>query len=73
MSEEHFDNENPEVEQEQNENLDIKVPFDPNLIKVNTKPMTIGEIIDLLQHNEVKLFTEYQRLPDLWDDSKKVY
>lgn len=62
---------NPEIEPEGNENLDIKVPFDPNLIKVSTKPMTLGEIIDMLQHGEVNLFTEYQRLPDLWDDVKK--
>lgn len=67
MSEEH----NEEIEREENENLDIKVPFDPNLIKVSTKPMTLGEIIDMLEHREVNLFTEYQRLPDLWDDVKK--
>ena len=60
-----------DIEPENNENLEIKIPFDPNLIKISTKPMTLGQIIDMIQNNKVNLFTEYQRLPDLWNDVKK--
>jgi hypothetical protein len=32
---------------------------------------TIGQIIDSLLHDEIKIDTEFQRLPDLWEDTKK--
>ncbi|MCU0438982.1 MAG: DUF262 domain-containing protein [Raineya sp.] len=49
----------------------IEAPFDPNLIQVSSQPLTIGDIIDRLEHNEIKLDTEFQRLPDLWNNTKK--
>lgn len=54
-----------------NENTFIVSPFDPNKIKVRTLPSTIGQIIDDLQDNIINLDTEFQRLPNLWDDKKK--
>lgn len=55
-----------------NDNTIISVPFDPNKIKVRTLPTTIGQIIDDLQYDVINLDTEFQRLPNLWDNSKKV-
>lgn len=60
-----------EVEIEDNENTVITEPFDPNSIKVSTHPHTLGDIIDRLEHGEIMLDTEFQRRPDLWNNTKK--
>ena len=49
----------------------IKTPFDPNKIRVRTAPSSIGQIIDDLEDGIINLDTEFQRLPDLWNDEKK--
>lgn len=59
------------VEDEVQGSVEINVPFNPNDIKIKTQPFTIGQILDLLEHGEIKLDTEFQRLPNLWDDRKK--
>lgn len=59
------------VEAENNEDIVIDVPFNPNDIKVQTQPLTLGDIIERLEYNEIKLYSEFQRLPNLWDDTKK--
>ncbi len=60
-----------EVEQEYNEDVVIMAPFDPNDVVINTPPMNMGDIIDRLEHNEIKIDTEFQRLPNLWNLTKK--
>ena len=59
------------VELENNEDIVIDVPFNPNDIKVQTQPLTLGDIIERLEYKEIKLYSEFQRLPNLWDDTKK--
>lgn len=59
------------VEEENNEDIVIDVPFNPNDIKVQTQPLTLGDIIERLEYKEIKLHSEFQRLPNLWDDTKK--
>lgn len=59
------------VEAENNEDIVIDVPFNPNDIKVQTQPLTLGDIIERLEYKEIKLYSEFQRLPNLWDDTKK--
>ncbi|SHH51042.1 DUF262 domain-containing protein [Flavobacterium johnsoniae] len=54
-----------------NELSDIETPFDPNKIKVRTTPSHIGQIINDLEDNFINLNTEFQRLPNLWNDTKK--
>jgi len=49
----------------------IEVPFNPNDIKVTTQPLTLGDLIERLQENEIRLNSEFQRLPDLWNNTKK--
>ncbi|NLR79671.1 DUF262 domain-containing protein [Chitinophaga eiseniae] len=67
-----FENGSNEVEQEiGNDEVTIKVPFDPNTIKVNSRPFTIGQILDDILENIIDLDTEFQRLPGLWDTKKK--
>jgi len=60
-----------EVEAENNEDVVIEVPFNPNDIKVQTQPLTLGDILERLEYKEIKLYSEFQRLPNLWDDTKK--
>ncbi|MCE7060661.1 DUF262 domain-containing protein [Dyadobacter sp. CY343] len=54
-----------------NEEVVIKVPFNPTTIKVDTRPYSIGQIISDLQDGVIDFDTEFQRLPDLWDAQKK--
>ncbi len=54
-----------------NDTVTIKVPFDPNKIKVRTTPSSIGQIINDLEDNFIDLDTEFQRLPNLWNNIKK--
>jgi hypothetical protein len=66
------DDVNKEIEQELgNEEVTIKVPFDPNSIKVNARPFMIGQILDDLTDKVIDLDTEFQRMPGLWDYRKK--
>lgn len=53
------------------ESGDITEPFDPNLIKVETQQVTLLHIIERLKHNEINLFTEFQRRKDLWDSTRQ--
>ena len=62
---------NKEIELEKNDSVVIDVPFNPNDIKVSTQPLTLGDLIDRLEHDEIKLDTEFQRGMDLWSLTKK--
>ena len=57
--------------EEGNDEVVIDIPFDPNKIKVYSKPYSVGQIVQDLQDKIIDLDTEFQRLPDLWDDVKK--
>nr|WP_295930642.1 DUF262 domain-containing protein [uncultured Dyadobacter sp.] len=73
MEEQIFDEDlNRDIEPEAgNEDVVIKVPFNPTTIKVDTRPYSIGQIINDLQDGVIDFDTEFQRLPDLWDAQKK--
>lgn len=61
-----------DVEKEiSNDLVEMDVPFDPNKIKIRTSPSTVGNIISDLQDGFIDQNTEFQRLPNLWDDVKK--
>lgn len=60
-----------DIETEDNEEMDIEIPFNPNDIKVRTQHLNIGDLVDRLEHNEIKMDTEFQRLAHLWNDTKK--
>ncbi len=62
---------NEEVEKEQgNEDIKIEVPFDPSEINIKIVPRNIGQLVELLEDNQI-LIPKYQRLPNLWSDTKK--
>ena len=63
-------NEN-DIENEDNDNIVIEIPFNPADIKVSSQPLTLGDLIDRLEYKEIKLHSEFQRLPNLWNNTKK--
>lgn len=63
--------EDSKIEQELgNEDITIEVPFNPNDIKINILPKNIGQLVELLEDNQI-LIPKYQRLPNLWSPTKK--
>ena len=63
--------ENEEIESELgNEDIKIEVPFDPSEINIKIIPRNIGQLVELLEDNQI-LIPDYQRLPNLWSETKK--
>lgn len=61
----------PEIEVEEgNENIKIDIPFNPEEINIKIIPRNIGQLVELLEDNQI-LIPKYQRLPNLWNDTKK--
>jgi Protein of unknown function DUF262 len=64
--------ENEDVEEELgNEDVPIKIPFDPNKIKVRLIPYSIGQLVEDIKDGVINLETEFQRLPNLWNNQQK--
>jgi hypothetical protein len=59
------------IEESDESNVPIKVPFDPNLIRIRRDPYTMGELIDRIEHNEINFFTGFQRKADLWSEKQQ--
>ena len=60
-----------EVEEELgNEDIKIEVPFDPSEINIKIVPRNIGQLVELLDDSQI-LIPKYQRLPNLWSETKK--
>ena len=53
-----------------NENLTIDVPFNPEDINIKIVPRNIGQLVELLEDSQI-LIPKYQRLPNLWNRTKK--
>jgi hypothetical protein len=51
----------------------MEKPFDPTMIKIDTKTPSLDTLIERIELKEIELETEsyFQRNPDLWDDTKK--
>ncbi len=66
-----FENDENQVEEELgNEEIKIEVPFDPSEINIKIVPRNIGQLVELLEDNQI-LIPKYQRLPNLWSETKK--
>jgi hypothetical protein len=48
-----------------NEDIKSEIPFDPNDINITIIPRTIGQLVDMLEYDEI-LMPKFQRLPNLW-------
>ncbi len=60
-----------DIEKEEgNEDIQILVPFDPAEINIKIVPRTVGQLVELLEDQQI-LIPKYQRLPNLWNERKK--
>lgn len=53
-----------------NEDVKIEVPFNPSDINIKIVPRNVGQLVELLEDNQI-LIPKYQRLPNLWSETKK--
>ena len=66
-----FEFDDNQIEEEKgNDDVEIIEPFDPQKINIKIVPLTIGQLVDKLQYEEVKI-PEYQRKSGLWDPKRK--
>jgi hypothetical protein len=67
----HTGEEKDDIEQETgNDDIKIEIPFNPSEINIKIIPRNIGQLVELLEDHQI-LIPKYQRLPNLWSDTKK--
>jgi len=66
-----IDNTAKSIEESDESNVPIIVPFDPNLIRIRRDPYTLGELIDRVVHQEINFFTGFQRKQNLWSSKQQ--
>lgn len=49
----------------------ITEPFDPERIKIRTDPFLIEQIVSRIDHKEIELAPDFQRLRGFWDSRRK--
>lgn len=60
-----------DIEEESgNDEIEITVPFNPEDINIKIVPRNIGQLVELMEDNMV-MIPKYQRLPNLWNATKK--
>ena len=59
------------LEPEQEESGAIKRPFDPEKIKVRTINVVVDQIVSRIDHDEIDLAPEFQRMAGIWKDRQK--
>ena len=58
-----------EIEEPEGEKIDH--PFDPEEIRVRTIPIVVEQLVARIQHEEIELQPEFQRLRDIWKEPRK--
>ena len=66
-----YQKEENQVEKEDEGNVTITTPFNPNMIRIRRDPFTISELVDKMEHGEIRFDTPFQRKSDLWDEEKQ--
>jgi len=61
------------VEKEQEESGRIKDPFDPEKIKVRTINIVVDQIVSRIDHEEIDLAPEFQRMRGIWNNQRKSW
>lgn len=59
------------VEGTEDADTDIKDPFDPTTIKIDTKPITVDLIIRRMKQEEIDLNPDFQRNSGIWDRTRQ--
>lgn len=52
-------------------NVTITHPFNPNEIDIETPPFTVGYLVDMMEHDEINMNTDFQREANLWSPEKQ--
>ena len=65
------DDDGLEVEQEDAEAVAITRPFDPEKIKIRTTPLLVDQLVSRVNHREIDLAPDFQRLAGIWGDTQK--
>jgi hypothetical protein len=60
-----------EAELEQDEDSEIRAPFDPTLIDVITHQRTVDLLMSRLEHGEINLSPDFQRRANIWKEPRK--
>lgn len=56
------------IEKEDTSSDSITIPYRPSDINIDTHPMNIGDLIEMIDANWINFDTEYQRLQNLWSE-----
>ena len=56
-----------ETEREDPEQDHVEQPFDPSRIKVRTVPVVVDQIVTRIEHDEIDLAPDFQRMRGIWD------
>ena len=65
------DDDGLEVEQEDAEAVAITRPFDPEKIKIRTTPLLVDQLVSRVDHGEIDLAPDFQRLAGIWGEAQK--
>lgn len=66
-----IDAEKEDVESEDSSSDSITVPYRPSDIRIETHPMNLGDLIEMIDAGWINFDTEYQRLKNLWSPDKQ--
>ncbi len=59
------------LEIEREDSGEIKRPFDPEKIKVRTVNVVVAQIVSRIEHKEIDLAPDFQRMAGIWNDERK--
>ena len=59
------------LEVEHDDDAEIKRPFDPERIKVSTKNFVVDQIVSRVDHGEIVLDSDFQRMRGIWSLERK--
>ena len=59
------------LEIEQEEGGEIKRPFDPEKIRVGTVNIVVDQLVSRIEHEEIDLAPDFQRMAGIWDAKRK--
>ena len=58
-----------DIDEEDSSSDTITIPYRPSDIRIDTHPMNIGDLIEMIDANWINFDTEYQRLQNLWPET----
>lgn len=50
---------------------DVEIPFDPEKIVVHTRNVVVDQVVSRINHGEIDLAPDFQRMPGIWDCTRQ--